>query len=302
MKISNKLKFNKIYLLLTLCVLFWSGNFIVGRYINTTIDPVQLAFFRWISVAFLLIPFLIKDFKNILSVFRQNFLILNILAILSVTAYNTLLYHGLQTTQATNGLLINSVVPVEILLLSFFILKIKIVFKQFLGILLSLCGVVFLVVKGDISLLKTLEFNIGDLWILSAGFVWALYSVLIKFKPQGLSILSFLSLLTYVGLFWLYLVYISCGYSITNDITLMQDNYLIIIYISVFTSILSYIFWNLGVEKIGANQTGQFTHLMPLFGSILAYLFLGEVLHLYHLVGAVIIMIGIYLSLFNQGK
>jgi len=291
---------NRIYLLLTLCVLFWSGNFIVGRDINTTIDPVQLAFFRWISVAFFLIPFVIKDFKNIILIFKQNFIILNLLAILSVTGYNTLLYHGLQTTQATNALLLNSIVPVEILLLSFFILQIKIVFKQFIGILLSLCGVVFLVVKGDISLLKTLEFNTGDLWILGAGLTWALYSVLMKFKPKGLSILSFLSLLTYIGLFWLYLVYIASGYSFEDDITLMQDNYLIIIYISVFTSILSYIFWNLGVEKIGANQTGQFTHLMPLFGSILAYIFLGEVLHLYHLVGAVIIIVGIYLSLFSQ--
>ena len=291
---------NRIYLLLTLCVLFWSGNFIVGRYINTTIDPVQLAFFRWISVAFFLIPFLIKDFKNIILIFKQNFFILNFLAILSVTGYNTLLYHGLQTTQATNALLLNSIVPVEILLLSFFILKIKIVFKQLLGILLSLLGVLFLVVKGDISLLKTLEFNIGDLWILGAGLTWALYSVLMKFKPKGLNILNFLSLLTYIGLFWLYLVYVASGYSFEDDITLMQDNYLIIIYISVFTSILSYIFWNLGVEKIGANQTGQFTHLMPLFGSILAYIFLGEVLHLYHLVGAVIIIVGIYLSLFSQ--
>ena len=291
---------NRIYLLLTLCVLFWSGNFIVGRDINTTIDPVQLAFFRWISVAFFLIPFVIKDFKNIILIFKQNFIILNLLAILSVTGYNTLLYHGLQTTQATNALLLNSIVPVEILLLSFFILQIKIVFKQFIGILLSLCGVVFLVVKGDISLLKTLEFNTGDLWILGAGLTWALYSVLMKFKPKGLSILSFLSLLTYIGLFWLYLVYIASGYSFEDDITLMQDNCLIIIYISVFTSILSYIFWNLGVEKIGANQTGQFTHLMPLFGSILAYIFLGEVLHLYHLVGAVIIIVGIYLSLFSQ--
>jgi len=291
---------NRIYLLLTLCVLFWSGNFIVGRDINTTIDPVQLAFFRWISVAFFLIPFVIKDFKNIILIFKQNFIILNLLAILSVTGYNTLLYHGLQTTQATNALLLNSIVPVEILLLSFFILQIKIVFKQFIGILLSLCGVVFLVVKGDISLLKTLEFNTGDLWILGAGLTWALYSVLMKFKPKGLSILSFLSLLTYIGLFWLYLVYIASGYSFEDDITLMQDNCLIIIYISVFTSILSYIFWNLGVEKIGANQTGQFTHLMPLFGSILAYIFLGEVLHLYHLVGAVIIIVGLYLSLFSQ--
>jgi len=288
------------YFLLTLCVLFWSGNFIVGRFINNDIAPLQLSLFRWIGVALILFPFLIKDFSCIFSSLKNNFFILNILAILSVTGFNTLLYYGLQTTYATNALLINSIVPVEILLLSFFILKIKIVFKQFVGIFLSLIGVVFLVIKGDLTLLKTLSFTSGDFWVLAAGVTWALYSVLVKYKPKELNTLSFLSILTYIGLLWIYLIYLLNGFSLVQDVDLIKTHYPFFIYISVFPSVLSYIFWNVGIEKIGANQVGQFTHLMPVFGSILAYIFLGEVLHFYHIIGACIIIIGIYLSLFSH--
>jgi len=290
----------KIHILLTLCVLFWSGNFIVGRYINESIDPLQLSLFRWLGVALILSPLLIKDFANIFKVLRHNFVILNILGILSVTGFNTFLYFALQTTTATNALLINSIVPIEILILSFFILKIKIAFKQFIGIVLSMLGMMFLVIKGDISILQTMEFNIGDFWVLVAGLVWAFYSVLVKFKPKELSGLSFLVTITYIGLFWIFMIYLFNGYSLSNDIVLVQKYYLVFGYISIFASVLSYIFWNMGVQKLGANQTGQFTHLMPLFGSILAYIFLGEVLHLYHFIGAVVIMIGIYLSLFKK--
>jgi drug/metabolite transporter (DMT)-like permease len=302
MKLTKINHMIKIYLFLTLCVLFWSGNIVMGKYFAADIDPLQLSFFRWLFVAILLAPFLIKDFKNIVNTTIQNFLILNILAILSVVGFNTLMYFALQTTLATNALLINSIVPVEILILSFFILKIKIVLKQFIGICLSMVGVVFLIIKGDISVLKALAFDSGDLLVLLAGIIWALYSVLIKFKPQELKAISFLVVITYIGLFWLNLIYLFNGYSLATDIVLIEKYYLVILYVSIFASILSFIFWNSGVETIGANKTGQFTHLMPLFGSILAYIFLGELLHFYHIIGAVIIMIGIYLSLFSQAK
>ncbi len=288
----------KTYLLLTLCVLFWSGNFVVGRYVSVDIEPIQISFFRWLGVIIILSPFLIKDFRNIITVLKQNFLVLNLLAILSVTVFNTVLYFALQSTEVTNALLINSIVPVEILLLSFFILKIKIVFKQFIGIAISMLGVIFLIIKGDMTILKTLQFNSGDFWVLIAGFIWASYSVLVKFKPKGLSGLSFLVILTYLGIFWIFLVYSFSGYSLSNDIVLIEKYYLVLLYISIFPSVLSYVFWNIGIEKIGANQVGQFTHLMPLFGSILAYIFLGEVLQMYHLFGIILIGLGIYLSLF----
>lgn len=288
------------YFLLTLCVLFWSGNFIVGRYLNADVEPLQLSLFRWMGVALLLSPILLKNFQHIFFTIKKHFFLLNILALLSVTGFNTLLYFGLQTTYATNALLINSIIPVEILLLSFLFLKITISFRQLIGIFFSLFGVIFLIIKGDLGLLQTLSFTVGDFWVLLAGIVWALYSVLVKFKPSTLKILPFLTIITYLGLFWIVIAYLLAGYKIEDDFSLIQTYFPFIVYIAVFPSVLSYIFWNNGIEKIGANQVGQFTHLMPVFGSILAYIFLDEVLYFYHFVGAIIIMFGIYLSLFGK--
>ena len=220
------------------------------------------------------------------------------MALLGISIFNTVLYVGLNYTKATNALLINSFVPIIILVLSFFILKIQIKKVQLFGILLSTFGVIFLILRGELSTIVTLELNQGDIWVLSASFTWALYSVLVKFKPKQLNDFEFFTASVYIGLFWLSLVYVFMGYSIAEDIYLVKKHYGAFIYISMFPSVISYYLWHKGIKELGANKTGQFTHLMPLFGSILAYIFLDEQLSVYHIVGAIFIGFGIYLSLF----
>lgn len=288
------------YILLTLGVLFWSGNFILGRYVHGDIEPLQLALFRWIIVAILLSPILIKNFSLIYKELKQSFIKLNLLAILGVSCFNTLLYVGLNYTKATNALLINSSVPVLILLFSTLILKTPLLFKQVIGILLSTLGVAYLVIKGDFSALSSLSFNVGDIWIVSASCTWALYSVLVKIKPKNLHGMVFFTTVVYIGLFWLSLVYFAMGYSFASDIQLVASNLFVFIYIALFASVLSYLFWHNGIHNIGAAKTGQFAHLMPIFGAVLAYTFLKETMHLYHLFGALFIAAGIYLSLFSS--
>ena len=292
----------KIPLLLTLCVLLWSANFIIGRYLHEDVEPVQLAFFRWSGAAIIIFPILFNNFAKISKAIKENFLVLNVLAVLGITAFNTILYVALNYTKATNALLINSFVPIIILILSLFILKVKIRKVQLLGILLSTFGVIFLILRGDFSTLLTLKLNQGDLFVLISSFTWALYSVLVKFRPKELSDFEFFTSIVYIGLFWLSLVYMLMGYSIKEDIYLVQNHYVAFIYVALFPSVISYYFWHKGIHEIGANKTGQFTHLMPLFGSILAYLFLNERLSLYHIIGAVFIGTGIYLSLFSKEK
>jgi len=285
--------------LLILCVLFWSGNFIIGRYVAFDIDPLQLAMFRWLGASILILPILLKSYSKILHNIKKHFLILNTLAILGITIFNTFLYIGLQYTTSTNALLINSFVPVLILVLSYLILKIDINKKQFTGIVLSTFGVIFLISKAKLSNLLNLHINIGDFWVIGSSFAWALYSVLVRFKPKDLNDFEFFTTIVYIGLFWLALVYFGMGYSLINDIVLVKTYYRVFIYISLFTSVLSYYFWHQGIKQLGANKTGQFTHLMPIFGAILAYIFLGETLSFYHLIGALFIATGIYLSLFS---
>lgn len=292
----------KVYFLITLCVLFWSGNFVIGRFIKDDITALELAFFRWFFVFLIISPILVIRHKNILNSLRENFKILTILAILGITAFNTLLYFALTATSSTNALIINSTVPILVLMLSYFILKQKINLYQIAGIILSTFGVVFLILKADIANMLRLEFNQGDILMIIASIAWALYSVLVKFKPKDLNDFEYFATIVTIGLLLLLPFYLAQGYSMQEELAVLKNNYLIFLYVSIFASITSYYFWHYGIEKIGASKTAQFTHLMPLFGIVLASIFLQETLEIYHLLGAIFIAFGIYLSLFYKRK
>lgn len=290
----------KTYFLLSLCVLFWSGNFIIGRYVQDNIEPIELAFIRWLFVLILILPILIIRYKTIFSSIKKDFFILLVLSFLGVTFFNTLLYIGLSQTTANNALIINSSVPIMIIVLSYFILKQTITRYQILGISLSTFGVVYLVLQGEINNLLLMQFSQGDFWILITSLSWALYSVLLKFKPNDLQGLDFFATIVFLGFILLIPIYLYQGYSIEQELILIKNNFFIFVYVSLFASILSYYFWNYGIENIGASKTSQFTHLMPIFGALLAYIVLGEVLQEYHIIGIVFIALGIYLSLFYK--
>ena len=288
----------KYIIFLTLAVLFWSGNFVFGRMVSTEIEAIQLAFFRWFFVFLILLPYLIYRYKHIIKILKKEYLILIIFGTIGVAGFNTFLYIGLKTTTATNGLLINSSIPIMIIVLSSIILKTTITKIQALGILLSTLGVMFLILKGSLENIITLEFTHGDLWILLACVNWALYTVLLKYKPKELNAFDFLSVTVFIGIIILSIVYFSFGYSLEFSSFKNVKVLYSLIYIVVFPSILSFYFWNTAIIEIGANKAGQFTHLMPIFGAILAYLFLGERLEMYHIFGILFIGIGIYLSIF----
>ncbi len=289
----------RVYILLALCVLFWSGNFILGRFVNENIKPLELAFFRWLFVFIFIIPIIYKlDIKRLFTIYKKNFFLLTTLAILGITCFNTFLYIALQTTTATNALLINSTIPILILILSFIILKTTISKYQTIGIILSTLGVIFLVLKGDVLNFSNIKLTKGDFWIIASSFTWAIYSTIIKLKPKELNHIELFVIIVFLGLIFLTPFYLIQGYTINKEIELLKNNWYFFLYVSIFPSLLSFYFWHIGIDEIGAEKTGQFTHLMPIFGSTLAFVFLGERLQFFHLVGAVFIALGIYLSLF----
>jgi len=292
----------KVYILLILCVLFWSGNFVIGRFVKEEISVFEMIFFRWSFTLILISPILFISYKKILNSFKINYKILLFLSFLGIALFNTLVYTGLKLTTATNALIINSSVPIIVLILSYFILKQSINMKQVFGIFISLIGVLYLILKGDILDIFSLEFNKGDLWIILSSFTWALYSVVIKFKPKDLSDIEFFSTIVFLGFIMVLPLYLYQEYSLEYELNLLKENYFVFIYISLFTSVLSYYFWHKGINEIGANKTAQFTHLMPIFGAILAFVFLGEILQSYHIIGGVFIALGIYLSLQKTKK
>jgi drug/metabolite transporter (DMT)-like permease len=288
----------KYYVFLVLTVLFWSGNFVFGRLVSTSIEPMQLSFFRWFFVLVILMPYILIHYKNILSVFKKKYMLIIIFGALGIAGFNTFLYYGLQTTTATNALLINSSIPIFIIVLSSLIFRTKITKIQLTGVIISTLGVMYLILKGEINHISQLKFTSGDLWIIAACVDWALYTVLLKHKPKELNSFEFFGLTTLIGTSILYCLFLYQGYSFNLDFLENEKVLYSLIYIVIFPSILAFYFWNISTVEVGVNKAGQFTHLMPIFGAILAYLFLGEVLKSYHLVGITLIGLGIYLSIF----
>ena len=229
---------------------------------------------------------------------KKKYLLIIIFGALGIAGFNTFLYYGLQTTTATNALLINSSTPIFIILISSIIFRTLITKVQFFGVIVSTIGVLYLILKGDINHILELKFTPGDLWIVAAALDWALYSVLLKFKPKDLSSFEFLTITTIIGVIILYVAFISQGF--TLEFSFLQNNDILysLIYIVIFPSILSFYFWNMATIEIGANKAGQSAHLMPIFGAFLAYIFLDEVLQFYHMVGMILIALGIYLTMF----
>ncbi|MFK2822875.1 DMT family transporter [Arcobacter sp. YIC-80] len=290
------------YILLVLAVLFWSGNFVFGRLVSTSIEPTELSFYRWFFVLVLFLPYILINIKRLTKALKKDFLLLFLLGGFGVAGFNTFLYYGLQTTTAINALLINSAIPIMIVVLSTIILKVKIKAIQVFGIFLSTLGVIYLILKGEFESLNTLEFSKGDLWILLAGLVWSLYSILLKFKPKDLKAFDFLTITSFIGVVMLSVAFYYQGYSFSVSFIENKQLFYSLMYMIIFPSILSFYFWNIATVEVGANKAGQFTHLMPIFGAVLAYFFLGEKLELYHLVGVVFIALGIYLSIFYLKK
>ncbi len=287
---------NIAFFLPVLSALFWSGNFVLGRAVANDIPPIALNYWRWSLALMLLLPFVIRPMWRQRQLIRAHFWSLTALSVVGIAGFNSFAYMGLQDTTATNGLLINSMIPIFIIIISRFWLNKPISVMQLSGVGVSFCGVMFLLSQGELSTLLKLSFNNGDLWVMGAALIWAIYSIGLKWKPAELSALAFLGFSVLVGSSFLAPIY-WLDLTAEPQWQLTQNNMLAIGYTAVFPSIVAYLCWNQGVKLIGPSLAGQFIHLMPLFGTLLAVLFIGEQLALFQLVGALLIAGGIYLSI-----
>jgi drug/metabolite transporter (DMT)-like permease len=287
------------YLLLILAVLFWSGNFIVGRGIHNDIPPISLAFWRWAVALLIILPFSLKYIIHQKDLIRQNWKILTLLAILSVTNFSIFIYMALGSSTVTNTVLINSMIPIFIVLVSWMGFKERITLRQTVGIVVSLTGLMFIIASGNLSTLIAVRFSKGDIWTISAGMSWALYSVLLRKCPIEFNSRGFLATTIIIGIFFIIPFYI---WEISSGKTLNITKASIgsIIYVALFASVLAYMFWNKAIQIIGANKTGIFIHLMPVFSIILAIIFLDEKLRGYHVKGSILIFFGIFLTTTNK--
>lgn len=279
------------YVLLSLTAFFWSSNIVLGRYVAGSIPPITLACVRWALAAVVILPFAWRQLRADWPIILRNLPLLTVLAAAGIASYNAMSYYGLQYTQALNGLLVQSISPLLIALWSLVLFRDRLSRGQTIGILISLLGVLVIISRGDLDILLHLKPNIGDVWILVALVIYCFYAAILRIRPP-LGPLSFLA--TIMGLGALLLVPFSVAEARTVAALPMDLRTIaIVLYVSLFPALVAYLFFNRGVELVGANRAAPFFHLMPVFGSVLAILVLGESFEWFHGAGYVLVIAGI---------
>jgi drug/metabolite transporter (DMT)-like permease len=287
------------YALLTLASLFWAGNMVLARAMRHDIPPVAMSFWRWFIAALIVLPFVARELRDQWPVVRAAWKKFAVLGLVSVTFFNTLCYIGVQYTTATNAVLLNSTIPMLIVLISWAVLGERLSQRQTLAVALSLLGVVLIVAHGELATLASLQLNRGDLILLAAMVLWAAYTILLRWKPPELSPLAFLGCIILFGLPGLALIYAAellSGTAFRPTTAAVAT----LAYYGVFPSVLSYLCFNRGVAVLGANTAGIFVHLMPVFGFLLSAVFLSEPPRWYHFAGMGLVFGGIWL--FSTGR
>lgn len=288
------------FLALALACLFWSGNWIAGRALRDVMDPVALNFWRWLIAVAVLAPFALPALLRQWPVIRRHAGVLLLLALTGVAVFQSLVYLGLRSTTAVNGVLLNSSGPLFILLCSWILERERATLRQVAGMLLSFAGILVILSRGELENVLRFRFGIGDAWLLLAMAVWGVYSVLLKRRPPELSGTGFLFVISVAGVLLLAPAYAVLAVQSPPRWPGMEAA-AGVLYMGLAASVLAFICWNRGVAILGANTAGFTLHLLPAFGTILAILFLGESFHPFHAAGIAIILAGVLVATLKGG-
>jgi drug/metabolite transporter (DMT)-like permease len=287
---------NNPYVLLVLANLFWGSNFALGKVLGEQIPPFHLSLFRWgVGILFFL-PFAWGELKEIRAGWHRHWKPLFWMSLTGVVGFNSLAYLSLRFTSSINASLVNSITPIIIVILSYLFLKERFGSVQLAGIFISLVGVVWIVCKGDIRLLTSFQFNVGDLIMIIAVVFWAIYSVLAK---------KFGAVVKQKATFWIIMV---LGFPFYAVLSIIEESYwplkisevplpywIGVLYIGIFPCVVSFLCWTRGIMTIGASKAANFLHLCVPFTVIVAFFF-GEMPSLLQFVGGMIILLGVFMA------
>jgi drug/metabolite transporter (DMT)-like permease len=283
--------FDQPYLLLSLTSLFWAGNTVLGRFVAGHVPPITLAFIRWSGATLILLPFAARHLIRDWPVIRKHAGSLTLIAFVGFSVYNTMAYYGLQYTTAINGLLLQSVGPLFVAMWTFALFGERLTLRQAAGICVSLTGVLVIISHGSLQTLLTIEFNRGDVCFVIALITYGFYAAYLRKRPP-MHPLSFLAVGMGLGAA---LLIPAVVWEIAGGRTVIFDaeSLASFAFVCIFPSLLGYLFLNRGIELIGANRSAPFIHLVPVFGSAMAIVLLGESFELFHAVGYVLVLAGI---------
>lgn len=283
------------YLLLGLAVLFWAGNFVVGRAAHEVVPPIAFNFWRWTVALAVLLPFAWPELQRHWTMVLHEWRSLAALALCGITAFHSAVYLGLGDAEAINGALYFATSPLFFVLFAWLLLGERIGGARTLGIAASIAGALLVIGRGDPRNLLGLEFAAGDLWLVLSVVFWALYSVLLRRRPPALPPLALLAAIVGYGLAFLLPLYAAELWS-GRTVQVGPKSLASLAYVALFPSVIAYVFWNRGVREVGPSLAGLFLPLMPVFSAVLAIPFLGERLAWYHCAGAALVGSGILLA------
>jgi drug/metabolite transporter (DMT)-like permease len=283
------------YALLSLCMLMWAGNWVLGRAVRETMPPVAMTFWRWTVATLVLMPFALPRLVGKGAILRRSWPLLLALAVTGGAIYQVAVYFGLRHTETINAVLLNAASPLMIVLATWSIDGDRITMRQVWGMAISLAGLAIVLGRGDPSQLLALHFSVGDLAILAVMPLWAFYTVMLRRRPMEIDNVSLIFLLGVFGMAILAPVYAFETVYIQAP-PLAWSSVATALYTGCFASAAAYWCWNRGAELVGPNRAGFTTYLMPAFTTVLAVLILGEDVHPFHIVGIATILFGVWLT------
>lgn len=288
------------YILLLVALWVWAGNSIVGRLTATAdIPPLGFTFWRW-ATAFVIFAlfFGMRAWRQRMEIIAAWKFIVPF-SVISIAGFNAVFYIALQKSPALQVSLIQSILPVLVLLLGLTILRERITSRQWWGVLFSITGAVIIVTRGDLYVLRTLALGEGDVWALVAVFLWALQAFLMRWKPVQIDIMAFMTVISFIGVAALAPFYV-WETLVVAPMPLTQTSIMFVLYVAIMASFIGTTCWNEGTFRAGGAQAGYFGNLFPIFAGVLAILILGEELRWYHVAGAVSVLIGIWLATWRR--
>ncbi len=286
------------HFLLTLTSIFWAFNTVAGRAAVGEVSPLLIVSVRWFFVSIILSILCRNQLIETWNILNKKIKWLIFMGLFGFTGFNSAYYVAAHDTIAINLGLVQGTMPAFIIIIAWIWLKDKINFTQFLGVLITFIAVLIVVCSGNFNSLIELELNSGDIVMIFACTLYAIYAVGLRKKPK-ISALPLLTFFAYVAFLGSLPGFIYETYS--NQLILPgQKGFIILGVIIIFPSFLAQIFFMEGVEKIGPSRSGLYTNLVPVFSSLLAVFFLGEKFQFFHLLSLIMIFTGIYLFEYNQ--
>lgn len=285
---------SRAYFYLCVTALFWGGNSVAGKMAVGHVSPMMLTTLRWVFALLIILVAMTPQIRRDWQKIKQHWLQLLAYGVIGFTTFNALLYSALKYTSAINAVILQAGIPMLIFLFNFMLFRTRASIAQVIGFTVTLIGVLITAAHGDIASLMQLEFNFGDALMIAACIVYAAYTVALRWKPvmhwqSFIAAPAFGALISAIPLlFW----EIGSGTAIFPDMT----GWIIVLYAAIFPSLMSQVLYVRGVEMIGANRAGLFINAIPVFGTLLSVMLIGETFHTFHFIALLLVLGGIAIA------